>query len=370
MNLIIDHHNFVLRSLFTYKDKGMNMLDDPMDASRFAEKLLKDFERLYFYYKPLNIKRVIFTEDSTSWRKQYTEEYKAKRKSDQKVNWKNFYGVIMPEIKKKLSKYAYFSKMSPLESDDLIIYWVDEFKKRKENSIILSSDRDLDQLVYKNDDSWCIKINLIGKKIYASENYVEWLGLEDTTDEIEYIDKEKGLDLFISGGNILEDQYDPEKDFIKELSKDYKFVPINRNKFLLEKIIKGDSSDNIRSIYFHNKRGIGEKGAQKYVAKYPDFEVPSLYEDYFIDSLAQRVFEDKKQKVPKKHILEAIKLNINLMLLETEIIEKNNKGISEKVQNSIDLLLNSDSNLNEIKRDFTDEVLTAIKFDFEETKAA
>lgn len=366
VNLIIDDHNFMLRSLFTYADKGSKLVDDMMDSTLYVEKVIKDFYSLHEKLEGFNLNKIIITQDSTSWRKSFNEEYKAKRVANNLVNWDNFWGVVNPEVKSRLSRYVNYHKEPRLESDDLMLYWVEKFKSMGQSSIIISSDGDLDQLLYKTDESWCIKLNLAGKKIHTTLDFNDWVN-DILENKNQTTSKNEGFNMLFDNKPLMINR--PERDTLINLKEFYNYYPVDVDKFMLEKIIKGDNSDNIKSVYVVNGRGIGDKGAQKYTPLFPDFKVNDLYSKEFKEKLADVIFLDKKMKLPKNTILENIEKNINLMLLSPEILDNNVENSSKIVREGIESILESDNNLLEIKSNFIDEVLSEVNFSSSDFKS-
>lgn len=363
-NIIIDYHNFCLRSLFTYGIKEEKKMEDVINALEYSDKLYKDFENLLFYYKGLQPERYIFTGDTPSWRKKYNSDYKAKRKANSNVNWENYFKIVMPEINSVFSKYSPLHYHTDLESDDLIYYWVEKLKSKKENVIIFSSDGDLDQLVYYNEDSWCVKINLMSKKIHATKEFIDWVNSNNSVNESNS-SLEKNINALF--------EYDFNKDFSLEKSLFYdlikdrmSFVEINPDQYLLQKIITGDSSDNIRSAYLYNNRGIGEKSVKKYLSMYPNFKKSDLFDDSFLSDLAESIFTSKKGKVSKGEIKRGLVKNINLIFLNKKIIDKFLPGISQKVNEEIEEIIKKPQ--VKIPENLHEELLNATKINEEAFK--
>jgi 5'-3' exonuclease len=82
---------------------------------------------------------------------------------------------------------------------------------------------------------------------------------------------------------------------------------INSLESLIVKIISGDISDNIQSVYQTNKggkiRGIGSKGAQSIYEDYlSEFGDPSLDDPDLYENIADLICEKKKiSKIAKNH---------------------------------------------------------------------
>ena len=115
-------------------------------------------------------------------------------------------------------------------------------------------------------------------------------------------------------------------DFISLLTsfiERYEVAEINPIQSLLIKIISGDTSDNIDSVWITygangRKRGIGEAGAESIVEKYvQEFGEPQLEDPDLITNIADLVLEKRKvNSIYTDDIIKNIKLNQQLVNLK------------------------------------------------------
>ena len=113
--------------------------------------------------------------------------------------------------------------------------------------------------------------------------------------------------------------------FMDVLINKYQVDEIDCIKSLIIKIISGDTSDNIRSVWSKKDksgrwRGIGEKGAesiyQRYIQEFgePDLKDPDLYEN-----IADLIVEKKKlSRNNMESIIDRIKQNVTMVDLTVE----------------------------------------------------
>lgn len=326
--LLIDTQNFHYRSIFTYNhdyDENSKLFDGP-EKFGYKDKFFMDLNYLANRFTGFPITNLVFLDEYKSWRKQINADYKAQRKSNEKINWEVFNKELKPEITKILidKGYLYHQNIDlQLESDDLIYFWNKTLNRKNINSIIISSDADLNQLVYRNKNSWSIRINLQAKNIYISE------GSRKKDEPILFDTKEDVFDYFL--GKKLE-EVDHYNNLINKFSEEgFKIVEIKPERELLKKIIQGDKGDNIKAVYFSGKRGIGEKGAQKIVDSLPEFSIKHLKSEDFLNYLAVQCAPKTKRKIIEliKEIKDNIIKNTELVYLDEEIFIKN---LGEKIK--------------------------------------
>ena len=87
--MIVDGHNFMFKTLcvLPLSKRGL-WLDEKKDREMFSLKLMQNFLSSLRDFKNI-VNNVIFTLDSSSWRKSIGEvEYKGTRHMEEKINWK------------------------------------------------------------------------------------------------------------------------------------------------------------------------------------------------------------------------------------------------------------------------------------------
>ncbi|MFV0274917.1 MAG: DNA polymerase I [Bacilli bacterium] len=154
-------------------------------------------------------------------------------------------------------------------------------------------------------------IGTISKMIDASKH--EGLIVSSDKDLLQLISDKVTVKLLKSSGHIL---YDRET-----FKTDYGFEPIN---IIDLKAIMGDSSDNIKGV-----KGIGEKGASKLICEYTTLE--NVYEniEQIKGATKKKLIDEKKNAFESKELVTIynyIDLNINL----DDLIVKNPKDELEE----------------------------------------
>ncbi len=313
-NLIIDGNYILSKLVFTLHKN--NLLFGALETS--LDNAIKSYRRLYPFTK---IYLVSDTRGS-SWRKKLLTEYKAQRKKDSEIDWDFVYSTYQ-EVKLKL-KGIKVLEYSSIEGDDFISYLVNESNKNGQSTIIISNDHDIKQLLKFSIDPLYINIminEMFNKqKVFLSENYRLFLS------EIKKIDND---DIFNLNDN---------REFIKLIDgfiNKYDINEVNIIKSLLVKVISGDNSDNIPSIYQVTKngktRGIGSIGAEKIVEEYiKEFGEIILNDPDLYENIADLVCEKKKApKTEINNITNRISENMQLIDLRLESLPKE---IVEKIK--------------------------------------
>lgn len=250
-----------------------------------------------------------------SWRKELLDSYKGTRVKDETIDWNWIYKEFdfwkqQTQENTNWSLYQY----DRIEGDDWIMALVKKHNKIKESNIVISSDKDLQQLLGFKSGSW-INIQIDDKsgkeKVYMPEGYQLYLNSieEETNDD--------PFNLQASNGTW--------SDSLKGLIKDYTLEEVNPHQLLFTKIVKGDSGDNIKSIYTKltktgKTQGIGDAGAEK-IWKMYNAEFGELFNTKD-DILKERIIESLEvvQKIKldndtKKNISKRINENIALIEL-------------------------------------------------------
>ena len=215
-----------------------------------------------------------------------------------------------------------------VEGDDWISFLVTKANNEGRSTIIVSNDYDIKQIVSYGLDPLFINImtnEMYNKeKLFLPKNYQIFLNK---------VSKLPSDDIFSLNDNT---------DFLLLLNRfinKYEINEINPVESLMVKIISGDTSDNIGSVWSiiknGKKRGIGAKGAQgiydEYILEFGELNLsdPDLYEN-----IADLICEKKKlSKTQIESIVENIKDNMKLIDLRMhnlpeEIVEKMETGYS------------------------------------------
>lgn len=255
--LLIDGNYFVFSRLFVLqKPKSGQLLGDDKQKSQFMRKLAIDFASEMRKLK-MFVDDVVLTVDSKSWRKDlYPEsDYKGTRKQSSDVNWTNVYSVYEDFQKILASKGVTVHQIQGAEADDVIFGWSTALNNRGKSCIVWSGDRDLIQLVNysKTNDAHTIWYYNTKKSLYVYEGFEhdmnQSIANEMSTDDL----------LFNMGGeHMTRDTY---QNNILAWVKDLKIemTEVDCDRFIFNKILIGDKSDNIPSVVTWQKEMKGGK---------------------------------------------------------------------------------------------------------------
>jgi 5'-3' exonuclease len=318
-DLIIDGNYILSKNTFTLHKN--NLLFGALHKS--LENTINNYRKWY----PFANVYLVSDSKEKSWRKQLTTSYKATRKKDSDIDW-NFVYTAYGEFKDSMKGLVKVLEAPHVEGDDWISFLVTKANREGRSSIIVSNDYDIKQIVNYGLDP--LYINIMTNEMYNKEklflpkNYQIFLNK---------VSKLPSDDIFNLNDNT---------DFLLLLDRfinKYEINEINPIESLMVKIISGDTSDNISSVWSvvknGKKRGIGSKGAQsiydEYILEFGEINLsdPDLYEN-----IADLICEKKKlSKTQIESIVDNIKDNMKLIDLRMhnlpgEIVEKMENGYS------------------------------------------
>ena len=318
-DLIIDGNYILSKNTFTLHKN--NLLFGALHKS--LENTINSYRKWY----PFANVYLVSDSKEKSWRKQLATTYKATRKKDSDIDWKFVYNAY-GEFKDSMRGLIKILESPHVEGDDWISFLVNKANNEGRSTIIVSNDYDIKQIV--NYGLEPLFINIMTNEMYNKEklflpkNYQIFLNK---------VSKLPSDDIFSLNDNT---------DFLLLLDKfinKYEINEINPIESLMVKIISGDTSDNIGSVWSivknGKKRGIGAKGAQsiydEYITEFGEVNLgdPDLYEN-----IADLICEKKKlSKTQIESIVENIKGNMKLIDLRLhnlpdEIINKMETGYS------------------------------------------
>jgi 5'-3' exonuclease len=318
-DLIIDGNYILSKNTFTLHKN--NLLFGALHKS--LENTVNNYRKWY----PFANVYLVSDSKEKSWRKQLTTNYKATRKKDSDIDWTFVYGAY-GEFKDSMKGLVKVLEAPHVEGDDWISFLVNKANNEGRSTIIVSNDYDIKQIVSYGLDP--LFINIMTNEMYNKEklflprNYQIFLNK---------VSKLPSDDIFSLNDNT---------DFLLLLDRfinKYEINEINPVESLMVKIISGDTSDNIGSVWSvvknGKKRGIGAKGAQsiydEYILEFGELNLsdPDLYEN-----IADLICEKKKlSKTQIEPIVENIKDNMKLIDLRMhnlpeEIVEKMETGYS------------------------------------------
>ena len=317
VDLIIDGNYILSKNTFTLHKN--NLLFGALHKS--LEFTINNYRKWY----PFANVYLVSDSKEKSWRKQLTTTYKATRKKDSDIDWNFVYGAY-GEFKDSMKGIIKVLEAPHVEGDDWISYLVTKANKEGRSTIIVSNDYDIKQIVNYGLDPLFVNImtnEMYNKeKLFLPKNYQIFLNK---------VSKLPSDDIFNLNDNT---------DFLGLMNRfisKYEVNEIDPIESLMVKIISGDTSDNIGSVWSQTKngktRGIGSKGAQgiydEYLVEFGEINLsdPDLYEN-----IADLICEKKKlSKTQIESIVENIKGNMKLIDLRLhnlpdEILQKMETG--------------------------------------------
>ena len=294
-----------------------------MDA--YEKKLMLEFCSVT---KQLNsiVNDVVFIEDSHSWRKDLLlqREYKGNRKKIQDdIDKKGFDTVIANFTETLRSMGVKVSLAERSEGDDLIYAWSDHLFEEGKSSLILSTDRDLNQLVKCVNDVHIIQYGPLNNKLWVSEasNKV----IEKLNERHEVTQENLFEELF-----VVSIENDPFTRFVESTTVEV----VDPEKIRFAKIVGGDTSDNIYPVYYREAtettraKGLGEKTVEKIYNQFKEklgceFDYHIYNQEDAIKLLCNVIYDVAKindENFTRRMLFENIKTNTSLVSLTSESI--------------------------------------------------
>lgn len=308
-DIIIDGNYILNKLVFTFHKNNIlfGSLYKGLEMSLLGYRKWYPFSNIY----------LVSDSKEKSWRKKFNPNYKSNRKKDSDIDWKfvfETYTEFKNDYKLKNIKVL---EAPHIEGDDWISYLINKSNSENRSTIIISNDYDIKQLVnYSiNPDYINIMSNEIHnkQKVFLPKNYQIFLN------KIRQIDNN---DIFnLNDNNEFLSMID---NFINR----YEVVEVDSIQSLLIKVISGDISDNISSVWqvYKNgkKRGIASKGAKNIFDDYiNNFGEPKLNDPDLTENIADLICEKKKlSKNSISDIKNNIEKNMKLILLETQYLPK------------------------------------------------
>jgi 5'-3' exonuclease len=317
--------------------KPFNFIDEPeADKNLLLWKLSVDFAAEVKRFEGL-VNRIVYTVDSSSWRKQHLDqEYKAHRKKSSDINWNEIYNVHNEFIKSLEGLGVIVSRVQGAEADDLIFAWSSYLNQNGQNSLIISGDNDLLQLVNHDKSSGAntLYYNKFDKDLHVFQGFETWLNQEDyaTTNDIFNMP----IDLMSNSKQHLRDIIKANKMAIDE---------VNINEFIFRKILIGDAGDNVSPLDVkvkESKNGprvyrVSDKQANDVLNEFKEARIFVNQSHFFnadhitnICEIAKRVIKIEK---PSSEIEQKWKLNRDLVYLHSQCIpEQVNTAMFESIE--------------------------------------
>lgn len=256
------------------------------------------------------------------WRRKVYPQYKGKRKEQRDkldIDW-DFVFNTHEAFKEKLktNNRIKFVEIDGAEADDVISYLIKESNKKGFSNIYVSSDGDLNQLVdFRLEPMY---INVQWRDTFKNGKTFLPSGYKLLLNEMA---KDKG-DLFNMNNN---------KDFLMfltDMRDKTEFEEVNVEEMLFVKMVQGDASDNIDSVFKTptksdptKMRGIGKKGAEKIYTNFKAMngsEISFLDDDWF-EKAALYIAENKKVALidSEDEIIENLRMNRNIIHLDPSL---------------------------------------------------
>lgn len=325
--IIFDGNYLFYRSLYSINsfNNKKRLLDSEMDKIIFIQKMVSDFVSTLNNINKYDY--VIITKDSKSWRQKLLESYKMNRKdktTDSNVNWTNFFECTDIFLELLESKNIIVSKLSEAEGDDLICLWSKKLNELNIDTMIISGDSDLTQLVDFNEDAFTVVFNnkASEKKIIAPTGFYEYIQTKKTFTN-------NSLLSLITPTNIFKVD---SKEIINDMISSNNYEEIDPKFVAIQKIICGDDGDNIPSIWEYGN--IKENG--KYSKRITNRHFVKLKESVLkkinsIDELLNLKIQNKirielesmtKESIDSTIFTERLVRNVKLVYLNCSIIPK------------------------------------------------
>jgi len=325
--LIIDGHNFFYRSLWSNFRQGgkTKVLSTQKDRDVYEKKLMLDFCSLIKQVNPI-INDVVFVKDSHSWRKDLLlqQEYKGNRKKIQEdIDRKGFDATIANFTNTLNSIGVKVSQTERSEGDDLIYAWSDHLFNEGKSSLIISTDRDLNQLVKCVNDVHIIQYGPVNNKLWVSEgsnNIIQKLNEKHEITQENLFDE-----LF-----VVSIENDPFSRFVETTNIEV----VDPEKVRFMKIVGGDTSDNIFPVYYKagtettRAKGLGPKTVEKIYSQFKEklgceFDYHIYNQEDTIKLLCNIIYDVAKindEEFTRRMLFENIKTNTSLVSLTNESI--------------------------------------------------
>ena len=372
--LIIDGHNFFFRSLWScFKQSSKTkILSTQKDIDSYEKKMMIDFCSVVKSVSPI-VNDIVFIRDSHSWRKDLLleHEYKGNRKKTQDNIDMLGFGAAVNNFTDTLNNFGIkVSQVDMSEGDDLIYAWSKFLFDSGKSSLILSTDKDLNQLVKCVNDVHIIQYSPVANKLYVSK---------ESNDIIKTISERKEVQM----ENLFDELFtisienDPFEKFISGLD----IEEVYPEEIRFSKIIGGDVSDNIYPVYFKQgdgatkSKGLGPKTVKKIYDTFKgklgcEFDYHIYSNDDVMKMLCNIIYEIAKIKddeFTKRMLLENIRTNTKLVALTDEsipleVIDNMTENINEeKVKKSV--ILSKINRENIFAKSRFKEYRTNIQFD-------
>lgn len=322
--LIIDGHNFFFRSLWSvFRQGNGKVLSAQKDRDAYEKKLMIDFCNIIKQMGAV-INDVVFVKDSHSWRKDLLlqQEYKGNRKKSQDNIDMEGFGEVINSFTNTISDVGIkVSQVEQSEGDDLIFAWSEYLFDNGKSSMILSTDKDLTQLVKCVEGVHIIQYAPLSNKLYVSAETMDFINSLENS-------REFTPENLFGESFAISIENDPFMRMVKEMSVEVVDPEVVR----FSKVVGGDSSDNIYPVYYKpsdgttKAKGLGEKTVAKIYEEFVKrlgcrFNYTIYSNDDAMKMLCNVIYEVAKIKdenFTKRMLFENIRTNARLVALTDE----------------------------------------------------
>lgn len=261
------------------------------------------------------VDNVVLVGDGGSWRKQLPiptqlrgTTYKGNREKQEEIDWNYVFNALNDLMTNARGVGVTVSQTLSAEGDDWVWYWSRRLNAQGTNVLIWSIDRDLQQLVQKLPDGtftawYSDRSGLCLHECYKNGDNVD------------------PMDFFMSPIQIDTEIIDSLK-----ASAAGKVTYVNPDEVVIEKVLCGDSGDNIKAVVRFDKGGRTYRFSEGDLKKYQEHDLPMTTVGDLKEcreDIANWITHNKKftpYKFKKKDILEMLNYNIKLVWLNEETI--------------------------------------------------
>lgn len=314
VDLIVDGNYILSRLVFTLHKN--NLLYGALHQS--LENTIRNYRKWY----PFANVYLVSDSKEKSWRKQITSDYKSNRKKDTDIDWSFVYQTY-GEFKESIKTISKILEAPNVEGDDWISFLVEKANNEGRSTIIVSNDYDIKQIV--NFGLEPLYINIMSNEMFNKEKLFLPKNYQIFMNKLSKLSNND--DIFNLNDNT---------EFITLLDRfinKYEIHEINPTESLIIKIISGDTSDNIESVWSQvkngKKRGIGKAGAESviktYISEFGEIDINDLdLSDNIADLICEKKKISKKEigKISDKFLFNKKLIDLTVSNLPKDIIEK------------------------------------------------
>lgn len=314
LNLIIDGNYLLHRHVHTLHKN--NLLFGGLEKS--LEVALTNYRRWY----PFSAIYFVSDTKKKSWRKRIYGDYKSKRKKPSDIDWGFVYSTYADFKATLRDRNVKLLESDSIEGDDWVSHVVSQSNARGLSNLVVSNDYDIKQLLtYSTDPPY---MNFMTNEMANRQKFFLPANHQVFLDRVREAQSQDVFDMNDDGEFLA---------YIARVKETFACVEVDPVESMLAKVISGDTSDNIRSVWSDKTRtgktiGIGEKGAHGIIERYrAEFGEPSLSDPDLYDNIADLICESKRlSKTMIPRIASRVRENMSLISLDCA-------GMPEEVRN-------------------------------------